>query len=276
MIKARLILRAAALMLAAPLMATFTYAADSASGEFRVYVRGVRVDCTAADDGTLCVPLYDFCAEMTDGEAAVSCDGGVFTVVCNEISVTAAAGEQYVVSNGRCFWCGAENESRGGGLYVSVDALARAFGAEAKHDDARGRVTVGDGGEVMSGDEYYDKTELFWLSHIIAAESRGEPLYGKIAVGTVVYDRVMSEKYPNTVYGVIFDMRHGVQFAPAYTGSVFRTPNEESIIAAKLCMDGARIPGEPFYFCTTEIMSTSWAGKNRTYIATIGNHAFFA
>lgn len=274
--KSKLILRAAALLLAASLMATFTCAADGASGEFRVYVRGVRIDCTVADDGTVCVPLYDFCTEMTDGEAAVSCDGGVFTAVWNGTTVTAATGEEYIISNDRYFWCGAENVTCGGGLYVSVDALARAFGAEAKHDDVRGRVTVGDGGDVMSGGEYYDKTELFWLSHIIAAESRGEPLYGKIAVGTVVYDRVESEKYPNTVYGVIFDMRHGVQFAPAYTGSVFRTPNEESIIAAKLCMDGARVPGEPFYFCTTEIMSTSWAGKNRPYIETIGNHAFFA
>ena len=79
--KAKLILRSAAVLLAASLMATFTCAADGTSGEFRVYVRGVRVDCTVADDGTVCVPLYDFCAEMTDGKAAVSCDGGVFTAV---------------------------------------------------------------------------------------------------------------------------------------------------------------------------------------------------
>ena len=41
----------------------------------------------------------------------------------------------------------------------------------------------------------------------------GEPMKGKIAVGNVVLNRVRSSAYPNTIYGVIFDKRFGIQFA---------------------------------------------------------------
>ena len=270
--------KATAAVLAVLMLIPCIHAANDKSKDgYRVYVRGVRINCRVTD-GTVCVPFRTFCEEMTDRGAVVSWDGDTNTAsaVWSSTVIEVRAGEEYITANGRCFWCGVVNIIDDGTMYVSADALARAFGSETVYNDTRSRITVADGGSIISGDEYYDKTELFWLSRIISAESRGEPLYGKIAVGTVVYNRVASDRYPDTVYGVIFDMKNGVQFSPAYSGSVFRTPTEESVIAAKLCMEGARVPGEPMYFCTTEIMETSWAGRSRPYIATIGGHAFFA
>lgn len=261
--------------------AMLTVGVSAADNGISVYVRGVRFErelCVLKDSVTR-VPFRAFCYEMTDGEAVVSWDDKTKTAYAewDGMTVSARIGDPYIIANGRYLWCGVDNYVENGVMMVAVRPMAKAFGASVGWDGGEYRVTVtGDAQAIQSGDEFYDGDELFWLSRIISAESRGEPLIGKVAVGTVVYNRVDAPQYPDSVYGVIFDMNYGVQFTPAYTGSVYNEPTEESIIAAKLCMDGCRVGGDVMYFCTTEIMHTSWAGLNRPYVMTIGNHAFFA
>ena len=60
------------------------------------------------------------------------------------------------------------------------------------------------------------------------------------------------------------------------TGSINRTPSAESVIAAKLCLDGANTVGNSLYFVNPRVSPNSWASRNRTCVATIGAHAFFA
>lgn len=49
------------------------------------------------------------------------------------------------------------------------------------------------------------------LANLIYCEARGESYDGKVAVGSVVINRVLSERFPNTVVGVIYAPN---QFAP--------------------------------------------------------------
>lgn len=49
------------------------------------------------------------------------------------------------------------------------------------------------------------------LANLIYCEARGESYEGKVAVGAVVINRVLSERFPNTVVGVIYAPK---QFAP--------------------------------------------------------------
>src|SRR5699024_12370625 len=70
------------------------------------------------------------------------------------------------------------------------------------------------------------------ISRLIYAESGNQPLEGKIAVGNVVLNRVASPLFPNTVADVIYQPN---QFSPAGSGHLSRTPNAESVVAAKLC-----------------------------------------
>ena len=49
------------------------------------------------------------------------------------------------------------------------------------------------------------------LANLIYCEARGEGYDGKVAVGSVVINRVLSERFPNTVVGVIYAPN---QFAP--------------------------------------------------------------
>ncbi len=234
---------------------------------------------TKLTDSTTTVPFRTFIDEMTDGGAEISWDDSTKTAYAEYCGVTVSAtlGESYITANGRCLPCGTENNIVNGTMIVAVRPLSAVFNATVEWISESKSVRIGaPNGLIESADDFYDKDDLYWLSRIISAEARGEPLEGKIAVGTVVYNRIDSEQYPDTVYDVIFDMEHGIQFTPAATGSVYNDPTEESVTAAKLCMEGKRYRSDALFFCTVAIKDTSWAGRNRRYIETIGNHAFFA
>ena len=133
------------------------------------------------------------------------------------------------------------------------------------------QITSGSG-PILSGEQAYQADVVYWLSRIIYAESGNQPLDGKIAVGNVVLNRVASPRFPNSVYEVIFQRN---QFTPAANGSINRTPSAESVVAAKLCLDGANTAGSALYFVNPTVAPGSWASRNRPYVATIGAHAFY-
>ena len=61
----------------------------------------------------------------------------------------------------------------------------------------------------------YSEDDLYWLSRIIEAESKGEPMEGKIAVGNVIINRRESPDFPDSIYEVIFEKTSGkYQFTP--------------------------------------------------------------
>jgi N-acetylmuramoyl-L-alanine amidase len=136
-------------------------------------------------------------------------------------------------------------------------------------------VSSGDTRRLKSADKVYDDGAVYWLSRIISAEARGESLRGKMAVGNVVLNRVRSTQFPNTIYGVIFDKKYGVQFAPTANGTIYHAPTEESIIAAKMCLEGYSISNTALYFFNPRYTSGSWVRQNREYAFTLGNHMFF-
>lgn len=57
--------------------------------------------------------------------------------------------------------------------------------------------------------------EAYLLAAIIQCESEGEPYEGKLAVGSVVLNRVHSSSFPNTITGVIYQKN---QFSPVASG----------------------------------------------------------
>ncbi|MBR5236381.1 MAG: cell wall hydrolase [Clostridia bacterium] len=127
----------------------------------------------------------------------------------------------------------------------------------------------------MVGTRHYTDDEIYWLSKIIHAESQGEPMRGKIAVGNVILNRVASRDYPNTIYGVIFDRNHGVQFSPVLDGSIYQKPLGDSIIAAKRALEGEKVVGYCLFFFNPVTAQSQWIANNRTYYTTIRNHEFY-
>ncbi|TCT15722.1 N-acetylmuramoyl-L-alanine amidase [Natranaerovirga pectinivora] len=120
----------------------------------------------------------------------------------------------------------------------------------------------------------YSDEDLYWLSRIIEAESRGEPYQGKLAVANVVINRKKSSLFPNNIKDVIFDRQYGVQFTPAYNGMIYNNPGEESIKAAIEALEGNNNIGNALYFVPTSARG-SWVATNRTYHTQISGHAFY-
>ena len=57
--------------------------------------------------------------------------------------------------------------------------------------------------------------DLELMACIIQCEAEGEPYIGKLAVGSVVMNRVASSSFPNTIMGVIYQSG---QFSPVASG----------------------------------------------------------
>lgn len=162
-----------------------------------------------------------------------------------------------------------------GRMYVPLDAFAKAVGLGV----SKGSSTVSLNGSVKalaSASSFYRADEVLWLARIIHAESSGESLLGKIAVGNVVLNRVRSSSYPNTIYGVIFDRKYGVQFSPVLNGTIYNTPSYESTLAAKICLEGFDVSEGALFFLHPEISSSSWIPNTRQYLFSIGAHDFYS
>lgn len=121
----------------------------------------------------------------------------------------------------------------------------------------------------------YEQDHIFWLSRIIHAESESEIFEGKVAVGNVVLNRVKSKDFPNTIYTVIFDRNHGVQYEPIINNTIYNTPSADSIKAAKFSLNGYNVVGNCLYFFNPKTATNSWIKENRTYYKSIGNHDFY-
>lgn len=114
-----------------------------------------------------------------------------------------------------------------------------------------------------------DEREL--ITRIVAAESRGEPLEGQIAVAQVILDRWIDKG--GSLNEILLAPK---QFADPYTGDLSEYPN--SRIATHLVFDlGFRIFEEPtFFFFNAEHSDPSQVELLRTYTLRgfIGNHEF--
>jgi N-acetylmuramoyl-L-alanine amidase len=191
------------------------------------------------------------------------------------LEIVAGNGCYVTYANGRALFNTTPNVIMSDGrMYIPAAVFAKAVGMKLDASESRISLT-GSYSPLISADRFYRSDEVFWLARIIHAESRGEALLGQIAVGNVVLNRVKSAYYPNTIYGVIFDRKYGVQFSPILDGSIYNTPGYSATLAAKICLEGTDVTGGAFFFLNTALATSSWIPKNRDYAFTIGNHDFY-
>ncbi len=160
-------------------------------------------------------------------------------------------------------------------MYVPVRSIAKALTLGVEWKPQREVVLSGTPKPLMHADMYYKTDDVYWLSRLISAESRGEPLLGQVAVGNVVLNRMRHSDYPNTIYGVIFDKKYGIQFSPVANGSIYAAPSYNSVLAAKICLEGVSVSEKLLFFMEPNKSTSSWIYKNRPYAFSIGNHYFF-
>ncbi|MBQ9985387.1 MAG: cell wall hydrolase [Oscillospiraceae bacterium] len=224
------------------------------------------------------VPIRAFSERLGEFDVAWDAPNRAATVTGENVELNAAIGRGYIECNDRCVYSGNDNIIVDGSAYVPVRSLAKTLGASVEWNAVTRTAEVTTGAErFKTANEFYDRDNLYWLSKIINAESEGESLQGKIAVGNVVLNRVRSSEFPDTVYGVIFDKKGGVQFTPVANGSIYKEPNEESIVAAKICLEDYKLSNKNILFFLNPTISTStWIPDNRDYVMTIGRHEFYS
>ena len=169
---------------------------------------------------------------------------------------------------------------------MAVFASMLLFGLRAKAATVRDGVhtpvyeelqTVGRGelADMRNAEEWvepepaYSADELELLARVIMAEAgTTEDLYGCCLVGNVVLNRVRSNGWPNSIYGVISQPG---QFETWSNGAIWAYyPNEQSWAAAEMVLNGWYETNAE-YFAMYYIDFTSWA----TPLFEYGNHRFY-
>lgn len=145
-----------------------------------------------------------------------------------------------------------------------IEALKKKYEEELRLSQAAANAAWRDISQVSFGASDRD-----YIAAIIYCEAGGESYEGKLAVGAVVINRVLSSKYPDDVYGVI---TQPYQFSPVLTGRFNQVlssgkANADCYRAADEAMKGMTNVENCLYF------RTPIAGIVPRF--SIGNHIFY-
>lgn len=109
------------------------------------------------------------------------------------------------------------------------------------------------------------------MARTISAEARGETYLGQVAVGSVIMNRVRSDKFPNSISGVIYQPW---AFTAVARGHVWdHTPESDSIRAALDAMSGWDPTYGSIYYYNPADVTTYWI-FSRPQVRQIGKHIF--
>lgn len=221
-------------------------------------------------DGITYTPLVPLLEALGGWDTAWDADTRSALAQTDLFLLQVPADRDYVLADGFLFGLNGECYIENGRTYVPLRSVANLFGADVNFTGWEAPITVSTGRSLPHTDE-----DLYWLSRVISAESQGESLYGQIAVGNVVLNRVASLEFPNTIREVIFDIRNAVQFEPTSNGTIYHDPTAQSILAARLVLSGTNAVGDCMYFFNPSLSEGKWIRENRDYYTTIGCHRFY-
>ncbi|MEB6548654.1 cell wall hydrolase [Heyndrickxia sporothermodurans] len=112
------------------------------------------------------------------------------------------------------------------------------------------------------------------LARLVEAEAKGESYEGKVAVATVVLNRVDSPNFPDTVTSVIKQVvGHAYAFSPVQNGAINKPASSEAKQAVKQALTRKNRLHGSVYFYNPKIATDKWI-QSRKVVTTIGNHVF--
>lgn len=249
----------------------------SAYSAVSVSHNGRRVSAdTRMINGVPYIAVRSFFEELTDMTVTYYSQNRTLNVRGAGFEMDVIDGGNVIYANGRMLFSMTPSAlMTNGKMYAPLAQIAKAVGMSYSYSG--GAVSLyGAVKPIAHASRFYREDEVYWLSRIISAESRGETLLGQIAVGTVVMNRVKSPLYPNTIWSVIFDKKYGVQFSPVLDGSIYASPGAASVAAAKICLEGFRVNENALFFLYPKYSTSSWIPNNRPYLFSIGKHDFYS
>ena len=82
----------------------------------------------------------------------------------------------------------------------------------------------------------YTDDDLYILSHIISAEAGNCSEDMMLSVGSVVLNRVADDRFPDTLYDVVFQ-GNPTQYQPTVDGSYWNDPTDAAVEVAKRLLE---------------------------------------
>lgn len=122
----------------------------------------------------------------------------------------------------------------------------------------------------------YTTQDYELLTRIVQAESGGCDIKGRILIANVIFNRIRSDEFPDTVTEVVYQKS---QFSPVSDGSLKKckvTP--ETVEAVDRALAGEDYSQGALYFMNRKLSSSrnvSWFDRNLTYLFQYDRHEFF-
>ncbi len=239
----------------------------------RVEVNGTRLEKSEGwvENGASYVTLS---ALSREGNYQLTWDGRRACLTGEDFTLWAQPGACYIEVNGRALYVPDGVQVVNDRTALPLRLLEAALGGKVTWDGQE-QVAGLDVTRAAARQADYPEEDLYWLARVISAESRGESLAGQIAVGNVVLNRLADEQFPDSIREVVFDRKNGVQFEPVENSTIYQDPTPNSLLAAKLVLEGADVVGDCLYFYAPALSKGTWIVNNRTYYTTIGCHRFY-
>lgn len=113
------------------------------------------------------------------------------------------------------------------------------------------------------------------IARLVRAEAVGESYAGKVAVATVVLNRVfMSDDFPDTVRGVIYQISNGYYaFTPVANGQINQPADAESKRAVNEALALLGKGNGSLFFYNPNTATSNWVASRQVTVR-IGNHVF--
>ncbi|TXC91504.1 LysM peptidoglycan-binding domain-containing protein [Metabacillus litoralis] len=129
-------------------------------------------------------------------------------------------------------------------------------------------------GEKLVIPQSITSNEMDLLARLVHAEAKGEPYAGKVAVATVVLNRVDSSLFPNTINGVIYQKDQGYYaFSPVKNGAINQPADNSAKAAVKEALAFRGMGKGSLYFYNPKTAKSTWI-TSREVTTVIGNHRF--
>lgn len=122
-------------------------------------------------------------------------------------------------------------------------------------------------------DIFVTDEDIFLMAQVVYGESRGEPFKGKVAVASVILNRVKDNHFPNTIEGVI---KQKGAFSCVKNGRITVNPTEECYDAVFEALKGSDPTSKALYFYNPKTATCGWMKKvKKENKKSIGQHVFF-
>lgn len=120
---------------------------------------------------------------------------------------------------------------------------------------------------------FVTEDDVYLMAQVVYAESRSEPYEGKIAVASVIINRLNHPNFPKTIKEVITQKS---AFSCVVNGEISVVPDASCYSAVLDALKGRDPSEKAVFFYNPKIATSHWMKNiNKGNVKTIGNHVFF-